>query len=148
MRSKSYFTYRSPSPCSRNHCDWQRRARKTRPLFARTFVVSTGNPLHRCGARVPHRRTDRNTRLGGPPLSRLALAIVCAAADFCTTIVPRFGTPLVALEVRRKAAAYARTKVMWRVVARGSSGTLLNFSGLLIPNQLPQGTVHSSVIGF
>jgi hypothetical protein len=37
---------------------------------------------------------------------------------------------------------------MWRVVARGSSGTLLKFSGLLIPIQLRQGTVHSSVIGF
>jgi hypothetical protein len=76
------------------------------------------------------------------------LAIVCAAADFCTTIVPRFGTPLVALEVRREAAADARTKVMWRVAVRGSSGTWLKFSGLLIPIQLPQGTAHSSVIGF
>jgi len=37
---------------------------------------------------------------------------------------------------------------MWRVVARGSSGTLLKFSGLLIPIQLPQSTTHSSVIGF
>ncbi len=37
---------------------------------------------------------------------------------------------------------------MWRVVVRRSSGTLLKFSGLLIPIQLPQGTVHSSVIGF
>ena len=37
---------------------------------------------------------------------------------------------------------------MWRVVVRGSSGTLLKFSGLLIPIQLRQGTVHSSVIGF
>ena len=36
---------------------------------------------------------------------------------------------------------------MWRVVIRGSSGTLLKFSGLLIPIQLPQSTVHSSVIG-
>jgi hypothetical protein len=36
---------------------------------------------------------------------------------------------------------------MWRVVVRRSSGTLLEFSGLLIPIQLPQSTVHSSVIG-
>jgi hypothetical protein len=147
-RSKSCFTYRPRSACSRDHRDWQRGARKTRSFFARTFVVSTGNPLHRRGARVPHRRSDRNTRVGGSPLARLALAIVCAAADFCTTFVPRLGTALVALEVRREAAADARTKVMWRVVVRRSSGTLLEFSGLLIPIPLPQSTVHSSVIGF
>jgi len=38
--------------------------------------------------------------------------------------------------------------VIWRVVVRGSSGTLLKFSGLLIPIQSPQDTTHSSVIGF
>jgi len=37
---------------------------------------------------------------------------------------------------------------MWRVVVRGSSGTLPKFSGLLIPIQLPQDTTHSSVIRF
>src|SRR5262249_55831984 len=138
----------SSSPCTRDHCDWQRRTRKTRPLFARQFIVSARDPLYRRGARFPHGRSDRNSRLGGSRLSRLALAIACAAADFCTTIVPRLGTALVALEVRKEAAADARTKVMWGVVAKGSSGTLLHFSGLLIPIQLRQGAVHSLVIGF
>ncbi len=63
---------RRPARC--HHRDRQRSAGKTWILFARKFVVSAGDPLHRCGARIHHRRSDFNPRLGRPILSRLVLA--------------------------------------------------------------------------
>ena len=99
-RSKSSFRARAASACPRGRRDWQRRPGKARLLFARKFVVSAGDPLHRRGARFPHGRSDRNSRLGGPILSRLALAIVCAAAHFHPAIVACLGTAMVDLEIR------------------------------------------------
>ena len=69
-------------------------------LFARKSVVSAGDPLHRRGARIPHRRSECNSRLGGPVLFRLVLAIGCAAACFHPAAFPRFGTAMVDLEIR------------------------------------------------
>jgi hypothetical protein len=53
---------------------------------------------------------------------------------------------MVALEIRRDAAADARTKMMWRTVVEDLSGALLNFSVRLVPLQLRQITFHSSFI--
>ena len=58
-------------------------------LSARKFVVSASDPLHRRGAWFHHRRSGCNSRLGGPVLSRLALAIGCAAAPFSSAPDPR-----------------------------------------------------------
>ena len=52
------------------------------------FVVSAGDPLHWGRAWFHHRRSDCDSRLGGPPFSRLVLAIGCAAAHFHSTACP------------------------------------------------------------
>ena len=58
--------------------------------------------IHCTGAALGFITGDQscNSRLGGPILSRLALAIGCAAAHFHSATVPRFGTAMVNLEIR------------------------------------------------
>ena len=94
-----------------DHRDRQRRTGEARILFARKSVVSAGDPLHRRGARIHHRRPDCNSRLGGPALSRLALAIGCAAEHLHSATVPRMRTSVVDLEIWREIAAAARPGV-------------------------------------
>src|SRR5260370_2959953 len=78
-------------------------------LFAREFVVSAGDPLHRRGAWIHHWRSSCDSRLGGPALLGLALAIGCAAAHFHPAIVSRFGIAMVDLEIWREVAGNHRS---------------------------------------
>src|SRR5207249_6118159 len=87
-----------------------RRTGKARALSTRKLIVSARNPLHRRCARIRHRRPGGDSRLGGSALSRLALATGCAAARFHPAISPRFGTPVVDLEIWREIAAAARSE--------------------------------------
>src|SRR5437016_4380536 len=81
-RSKSPFAGGTESPVTCDYRDWQRRAGKARLLFAREFVVSAGDPLHRGRARFCHRRADFDSRLGGPPISRLVFQIIRTTGRF------------------------------------------------------------------
>src|SRR5207249_6498591 len=85
--------------------DRQRPTGKARLLFAPKFVVSASDPLHRRGAWFHHRRSGCNSRLGGPVLSRLALAIGCAAAPFSSAPDPRISIAMADLEIWREVAA-------------------------------------------
>jgi hypothetical protein len=85
---------------ARHHRDRQRRTGKAWVLSAGKSVVSASDPLHRRGPGIHHWRSDFNSRLGGPVLSRLVVAISCPAADLHPTIGPRFGTAMVNFEIR------------------------------------------------
>src|SRR5439155_1383301 len=104
-RQKSPFVAGTESSVTCNHRHWQRRSGETRSLFAREFVVSAGDPLHRGGARFRHRRADFNSRLGGPSISRLVFQVIRTAGHFHSAFVPRFGTSMVNLEVWKEATA-------------------------------------------
>ena len=82
LKIEIFLRYRTASPGAGHRRHWQRRAGEARTLSAQKFVVSSGDPLHRRCAGVYHGRSGCNPRLGGPALSRLALASVCAAEDF------------------------------------------------------------------
>src|SRR4029453_17734072 len=54
------------------------------------------------GPWLHHRRSDCDPRLGRPLFFRLVLAVDCPAARFHPAISPRFGTPVVDLEMWRE----------------------------------------------
>src|SRR5439155_3390902 len=107
-RPKSPFAAGTESPVACNHRDWQRRTGETRLLFAREFVLSAGDPLHRGGARFSNGRPVRHSRLGGPVVFRMASATDDSAAPLRSAPSPWIGIAVAdrALWKRPSAASF------------------------------------------
>src|SRR4030095_2778471 len=106
-RSTSSCADRGTSASAHRDCDRQWATGKTRTLSAQKFVLSAGDPLHWGRHWLYHRRSDCDPRLGRPLFSRLVSSIDGSAAHFHSAISPRFGTPVVDLEIWREIAAAA-----------------------------------------
>ena len=74
-------------PVACDYCHWQRRTGETWLLFAREFVVSAGDPLHRRRTRFCHGRADSDSRLGGLVVFRMASATVDSAGRFVPRLI-------------------------------------------------------------
>src|SRR5205823_11288287 len=96
---------REVPPGPRDNRDRQWAARETGILSPRKFVLSASDPLHWRCAWFCHRRSEADSRLGGPFLSRLVFAIARAAAPFHPATLECARIAVVDFEIRREVAA-------------------------------------------